>query len=277
MLGFTLTILSSFFGEVSDVIGKQKMRQKEVSVWTTGFLTLIFGIVFFLVTALIRGGFHFSMASLPTLIPRIILEITLSWITITALSRANRSTFGFVRTLTIPLLLLVDIIMGYGVGRYQVVGMLIITIVIALFVGFSGRIDKKGMGLLLLSSTIPVATLSLFKYNINHFNSVETEQIIVSLAILIYFYFMAIYRAKENPILFLAKPIFLLQACVNGLASAVGGFAYLFVPPSVATAILRGGSVLFSTISGSFYFKEKRRLFKFAVALGIVAGLAFLT
>ena len=271
-----MTILSSFFNEVSDVIGKQKMRQGEVSVWTTGFLTLIFGIILFLVAAFIRGSFHFSIQSLPTLIPRIILEIILSWITITTLSRANRSTFGFVRTLTIPLLLLADIIMGYGVGQYQVIGMLIITVAITFFVGFSGRIEKRGIGFLLLSATLPVFTLSLFKYNITHFNSIETEQIIVSLAILIFFYIMAIYKAKENPVLFLAKPIFLLQACVNGLASAVGGFAYLFVPPSVATAILRGGAVLFSTLSGSFYFKEKKRLFKFAVAFGIVIGLVFL-
>ena len=198
MLGFVLTILSSFFNEVSDVIGKQKMRQGEVSVWTTGFLTLIFGIILFLVAAFIRGSFHFSIQSLPTLIPRIILEIILSWITITTLSRANRSTFGFVRTLTIPLLLLADIIMGYGVGQYQVIGMLIITVAITFFVGFSGRIEKRGIGFLLLSATLPVFTLSLFKYNITHFNSIETEQIIVSLAILIFFYIMAIYKAKEK-------------------------------------------------------------------------------
>ena len=275
MIGLLLAVSSSVFGEVSDIIGKSSIQKHRASVYTVGFLTLIFGIIFFSINALLRGVFIFSPESLPTLTLRIILEIILSVITITALGRANRSTFGFVRTLTIPLLFVVDLIMGYSVGGFQMFGMFLISADV-LFVSLSKKVDKRGIGLLFFSATLPVATISLYKYDINNFNSVEAEQIIVSFCLLIFFCGAAILKAKENPFAYLKKPRFILQATMSGLASAVGGFAYAFLAPSVATTALRAGSVLSATLSGDFYFKEKHRLLKIAIATGIIGGLFFL-
>jgi hypothetical protein len=251
------------------------MQKHRASVYTVGFLTIIFGILFYAFTAAARGAFHFSVYSLPTFIPRVIIEVVLSYITITALAKANRSTFGFIRILTIPLLLAADLIMGYSIAGNQIFGMAIMALIIA-FITLSGKFERKGLGLLLLSAALPVITLSIYKYDINHFNSVEAEQIIVLLALLVFFFMMAALKAKENPLAFLLKPVFLLQAIASGFASAVGGFAYMFASPSVITTTLRGGAVLFSTLSGDFYFKEKRPLLKFLVALGIIGGLIFL-
>lgn len=276
MIGFILAIGSSFLSEVSDIIAKKKMEAGQVSVYTTAFLISIFGIFFLTVSALVRGNFHFSFDSLPTLGLRIFLEIILTWITITAIARSNRSTFGFIRTLTIPLLLIADIVIGYTISFSQIIGIVIISGVIALFIFYSGKMEKKGLGLLLLSSILPVATLSLYKYDITNFNSVEAEQIILSLVLLVFFFLMAFFKAKENPLTFLVKPIFFFQSLLMGLASAVGSFAYLFLPPSVIVAALRSSSVLLATISGNLYFKEKKLLVKILVALGIVLGLAFL-
>lgn len=275
MLGFFLAISSSLFGEVSDTIGKRQMQKHRASIYTIGFLTVIFGILFYAFSAWMRGVFHFSIYSLPTFIPRITIEMILSYMTIAAMAKANRSFFGFIRTLTIPLLLSADLFMGYSVTGNQIVGMTIIATIIA-FVSLSGKFEKKGLGLLLLSAILPAFSLSFFKYDIDHFNSIEAEQIAASLILLVFFFLMARIKTKENPLAFLLKPIFLLQAIVSGLASAVGGFAYMFALPSVVTATLRGGAVLFSTLSGDFYFKEKRPLLKFLLALGIIGGLLFL-
>ncbi|HEY9584293.1 MAG TPA: hypothetical protein VJI33_01830 [Candidatus Paceibacterota bacterium] len=276
MFGFLLVIGSSFLSEISDIIGKKKMKSGEVSIYTTGFLTLVFGVLFFLFTAFSGGSFRFSVDSLPTLITRIILEIILSWVTITALARANRSTFGFIRTLTIPLLLIADLIIGYAISPKQIFGIIIITAIIASFIILSGRFEKRGLGLLLLSSTLPVATLSLYKYNISNFNSVEAEQIIVSSALTIFFLLMALFKAKENPFKFLLKPVFFLQAMAVGLASVIGSFAYLFLLPSIVIAVSRSSAVLFATLSGDFYFKENKPWLKLFIAIGIVIGLIFL-
>lgn len=276
MFGFFLIIVSSLLSEVSDVIGKERMKAGQVSLYTTGFLMLFFGFIFLIVYAFWADSFRFSVLSLPTLIPRIILEVILSWITIKALAKANRSTFGFLRTLTIPLLLMADIILGYVVEPKQVVGIIIITIIVALYLALSGRFEKRGAGLLLLSAVLPVATLSLYKYNISHFNSVEAEQILVSSVLIIFFLCMAIFKVKENPFKFIVRPVFFLQAASVGLASVIGSFAYLFLLPSVAVAILRSSSVFFATLSGDLYFKEKSPLLKFLISFGLIIGLVFL-
>ncbi|MBI2474298.1 MAG: hypothetical protein HYV68_01220 [Candidatus Taylorbacteria bacterium] len=275
MFGILLALSSSVFGEVSDIIGKRSIQKRKASVYTVGFLTLIFGILFLAFSAMKRGVFVFSMASLPTLIPRILLEIVLSVITITALGRANRSTFGFVRTLTTPLLLLVDLIMGYALSDRQIIGVVLISVIL-LLVSLSNKISKEGISLLFISAILPVATLSLYKYDINHFNSFEAEQIIVSFCLLIFFYLMAIFKADENPFTFLTKRVFLFQAVMSGLGTAVGSFAYDWLAPSIATAALRSGAVFSATISGDIYFKEKHRLYKFSIAILIVLGLLFL-
>jgi drug/metabolite transporter (DMT)-like permease len=274
MLGFILALGGSFFGEVSDSIGKRQMGERKASVYTIGFLSLIFAIIFLTITALTRGDFHFSLGSLPTFIPRVILEIVLNFISLTALARADRSIYGFVRTLTIPLLLIADFLIGYSVSYYQIIGIAIIVFLVA-FASVSKKIEKKGVWLVLVSAILPVATLSLYKYDISHFNSVEAEQIILMVILLVFFFVMALTKAKENPLVFLTRPIFFLQAAMSGLSS-IGSFAFLFAPPSVVIATLRGSAVLFSTLSGDFYFREKKPLLKLLLALGIIAGLLFL-
>jgi hypothetical protein len=275
MLGFYFALSSSIFGEVSDSIGKREMQKHKAGIYTVAFLSSIFAVLFFVFTAFYRGVFYFSMQSLPTLVPRIILEIILSYITMSALAEANRSSFGFIKTLTIPLLLVVDLMMGYTVDANQIIGMAVIASIVA-FVGFSGEFGKKGLGLLLISAILPVATISIYKYDISRFNSVEAEQIAVSLFLLVFFFVAAMIRDRENPLKFLSKPVFLLQAVASGLSAVVGGFAYKFASPSIITTTLRGGAVLFSTLSGDLYFKEKRPLLKLLVAVCIIIGLLFL-
>lgn len=276
MLGFTLTIGASFLNEVSDIIAKKKMQAHQVGVYTIGFITSVFGVVFFVFSGFTWGSFYFSIDSLPTLILRIVLEIILNLVTITALAKSNRSTFGFVRTLTIPILLIVDIIIGYRVSVNQILGIIIITVIILSYIWFSGKFEKRGLGLLVFSAFLPVATISLYKYDISNFNSVEMEQIIVSLALLIFFLLMALLKSKENPFRFIIKPVFFLQAMAVSLASVLGSFAYLFLLPSTVVAISRSSAIIFATLSGDLYFKEKRLLLKILVAVLIIVGLVLL-
>ena len=275
MIGILLVLVASFFEEISDSIGKHTVSQKKESLYTFGFLALLWGTVFLLISAFIRDAFVFSSASIPTLGIRIILEIIQLHVTLLAITIADRSTFGFLRILTIPLLLGVDILLGYSIGIYGLWGIgLIVLALIVLFINHG--ITKKGAGLVLFAAINAVITISLYKYNITHFNSVEVEQSIVHAVLLVYVFIMAKRVAKENPVQFLRKPLFLGQSVAAGIGTVFISFAYLFGAASVITTVKRAAAILWAMLSGNVYFKEKHFLLKLFSLLLIVIGLIFL-
>ena len=275
MFGILLAGLSSGLSELSDLIGKKEMRARVASHYTIGFLSIFFGTVFLIASGILRDTFVFSFASLPTLVPRIILEIVQAQITIMALKRADRSDFGFVRTLTIPLLLMVDLTLGYAITTGQMFGIAVIVTTVFILFSFE-KYRTKGFWLLLGSAVNAVLTISLYKYDITHFNSVESEQTIVSLIIMLYFFVFAVSRAKENPFSYLLNPLFAIQSISSGLAVVIGAFAILFAPASVITAAFRALAVLFSIISGKYYFHEKKFVLKCILFVLIAVGIVLL-
>ncbi len=279
MLGIILAVLSRIVYEASSSIGKWEISHKKESVYSMGFLNMVWGLV--VITALtllipkdffapgFPGGFVFSSESLPTLLARLPLEIAQGYAAVHALALADRSTYGFLRILTIPALLIVDISLGYSVGATQMAGMaLIIASLILLFV--THGIKRKGAGLVIFTALNAVATLSLFKYNVTHFNSAETEQIISFAVLIPFFYYMAIRTSKENPLQLFFRPIFLAQSSTMGLSNVLSAFAYALGIPSVITAAERALSVLFSILSGRTYFHEKNLWIKLC-SFGIIA------
>ncbi|MBI2048003.1 MAG: hypothetical protein HYT27_02590 [Parcubacteria group bacterium] len=275
MIGILLVLAATFFEEISDSIGKHAVSEKKESLYTFGFLALLWGTVFLLLSAFIRDAFVFSFASIPTLGVRVILEIVQIHVTLLAITIADRSTFGFLRITTIPLLLVVDILLDYSIGIYGLWGIgLIVLALIVLFINHG--ITKKGAGLVLFAAVNAVATISLYKYNITHFNSVEVEQGIVHIALLIYAFTMATLVAKENPIRFLKNPLFLGQSFASGIGTVFISFAYLFGAASVITTVKRAAAILWAMLSGNVYFKEKRFLIKAFSLILIIVGLVFL-
>lgn len=275
MTGFLLVLAAAFFAEIGDSIGKREVNNKRESIYTFGFLIMLWGTVFLFALGFLRDSFVFSAASLPTLSARIILEIVQAYISVLAIAAADRSTFGFLRILTLPLLLGIDVFLGYTISSYDVWGIgIIITALAILFINHGIR--RAGAGLVLISAVNAAITLSLFKYNITHYNSVELEQGIVHAVLLVYFFIMAIVAAKENPLLFLKRPVFLGQSIAAGLGVVLYSFAYLFAPASIITTIKRAATILWAMIFGNVYFKEKKFLVKTATLILIVTGLVFL-
>ena len=275
MLGIALAAFSNFFQEISDSIGKYEVRRRAVSAYSFGFLTMFFGTVIMLGEGLIRSNLIFSLDSLPTFLPRLALEILQAHVTIRAISLADRGDFGFVKTFTIPLLLIVDVALGYMISVPQISGMLLIAgVVLVLLYIEQGRV--RGMPYLLISTVNAAATISLYKYDITHFNSVEAEQGLIGIGLMIYFFAAAMYFARENPFTFLRKGVFLGQSISSGLAHAIGAFAYLYGPASVITTAMRSFAVLFALLSGKIYFREQHFLIKISLFLLIVLGLVLI-
>jgi len=277
MIGVLMTIVAGFFSEIGSSIGKREVNNHKESIYTMGFLNTFWITVILITTAfIIKGSFVFSLASLPTFIIKMILEIFQVHISLLAIVTASRSTFGFLRIWTLPLLLIVDITLGYTVSAWQAAGIFVlIAAFVVLFMNHG--IEKKGSGYVMFTAINAVATISLYKYNITHFNSVVAEQSISYFILLLYSFTFATFIAKENPFTFFKKPRFLLQSLSEGVSSIVLSFAYQFAPASIIAAAGRSAGVFWSVISGNIYFKESHILLKMSVVALIALGIFLLT
>ncbi|MFA5935749.1 MAG: hypothetical protein WC787_02775 [Patescibacteria group bacterium] len=262
MLGIALMAAGTSLEEVSTSIGKAQMKKRIETPYTYGVLTASVAFLMFSVSGLIRfSSQHFDAASLPTLVLRIVLEIVQATVTIHAIKFADRSTYGFLRTLTIPGLLLVDLSLAYRIDAMQFVG--ICFIVLALLLLFLNHgFSKHGTWLVVISALNAVLTTSLYKYNITHFNSPEVEQLIVLPILALFFITMAIFKDKRNPFLLFRHPLCLVQAGFMGAGSILDALSLLFGVPSVLVAVKRTTGVFMSVLLGHAVFAEKHLILK---------------
>jgi multidrug transporter EmrE-like cation transporter len=278
MLAGLLVLVGNFFEELSASASKHAFTGRVFTYVLYGFLVESISVIFFGGTALI-GGFSlaYNTHALPLFTLRVITEFLQCEVVFRALAIADRSTFGFIRVLTIPLLLLVDIMMGYTITNLQFLGIGIILVVLLAYFA-SGKIQGKGMGLALMSALLSVLDLTLYKYDITHYNVAAISQLYVALALFLIYGVRLVSSKEERSLLVQMKahPLLGLVFVSQGFSSLLVSLAYQYAPASLILAFSRGVSVLWSLISGVFYFHEERVLKKtFAFAL-IILGLLVL-
>lgn len=264
--------VSSFFGEASNAMGKSAMKNRIQSIYSYGFLGIFYFTVFMIVAVWMGADFRFSTDSLPYLVPRIILEVVLASLGVRAVKQADMSTFAFLRLISIPLLLVVDIILGYPVSAMQMLG---ITLLFGTLVYLMGHrsLNPGGSKLLIAIALIGPINLSLYKYDISHYNSVAAEQIIVGLCLMVFFTAAAWYSGKEKTWGYLFKKRPEEQSLLSGLGGVAGSYAYTYAPASIVLTFSRATEIFFSIIFGSMVFHEKRIGNKFVGLVVIVVGL----
>jgi len=174
MLGVILVSIDTLLHEVGASIGKYEAKKHKESIFSMGLLSLLWVPVILIATGIARDSFFFDPASLPILLVRIILDIAQLHITMLAIVRADRSTTEFLRIITVPGLLLVDMLIGYQISLSHVAGMTLILLAL-IFLFINHGLKKRGMGLALFTAVNAVATISLFKYSVTNYNSVETD------------------------------------------------------------------------------------------------------
>jgi len=275
MLGVLFVAIGSLFDEISTSLGKHEVQVKKETIYTMGFLSMFWGFVFFVIITAIRNSFVFKTASLSFLIPRLILDIVQNHALMVAAVKADRSTFGFLRVITIPLLLLVDVGLGYSINSAEFLGIIVILCTLVFLFLLHG-VRTKGMGIVLFTGVNSVITLTLYKYNITHYNSVEAENLIGMGVIMVYFYIAARIIGKENPLRLIAKPVLFYQSFTEGFPQVFESFAYSFAPASVIATSVRAFGVAWSVVSGRFYFHEKHMLVKSLLLVFLVFGLILL-
>lgn len=276
MLGLILISAATFFQEVSSSIAKREIKLKEETVYTMGFLSNIWITLAFILIAFARpDSFVLSSESFPILIVRLILELVVMHAFFLGVVKADRSTFGFLRILTLPLLLVADIVLGYQVSTSQMLGIVVIFVAL-IFLFLNHGIKKRGARYVLLTAIGAVATISMYKYNITHYNSVVAEQLLAHLVLLLYFMFLSMHVKHEHPLKKLKKPILFIQSVAASAGSMLGSFAFLYAPASVITSAKRSSAILWSIVSGKKVFHEKHVLLKLVGFVILSVGIVLL-
>jgi drug/metabolite transporter (DMT)-like permease len=276
LFGLIFVFAGNFFLELSSSIGKYEIEKKRESIYAMGFLSLIWGCIFFACLIVLRNEFQFNLASLPTFLLRTALEIFQVYISMKAVAVASRSTYSFIHIGTIPLLLFIDLMLIHvSMSGFQLIGMAAVFLALLLLFAHRG-VDKKGMLFVVLSTVNAAATITLYKYDISHFNSVEAEQFVLLVILLVYLTVSAWVWHRERPWTLLKKPLLFAQSTTYGIGTVLDSFAYTFAPASTITVMKRVGSVFWSIFSGKVIFKEKSlalKLFCFAL---MTAGIILL-
>lgn len=276
MFGVLLQLISSFVEECAETIGKDNVRKHLETALGMGFLNALFTTAIFIVTiTFVRGWDAMTLNAWPTFLIRTALLILQAAATVQAIAITERSTFGFVRAGTMPLLLMIDVAMGVQVTGWQVVGMICIVGTILILMMNHG-LSKKGMGLLLYTMASAAIQLSLYRYNITHGNSVELEQLLSTLAVGAGLYAL-VTREGANPFKLIRRPRPALQSGLNAVANLIGGYAFLYAPASVILSTGRAASVMAAVLAGHLYFKEKKFSQKLIAFVGCAIGIILLT
>ncbi len=275
MIGILLTAIGTFLNEAASSFGKWEILHKRENLYTFGFLNNFWLVVIFATIILVKGNFLFDPASIPLLCLLIVLEFAQAYSTLHAVAEADRSTLGFIMIGTIPLLLAVDTVLGYDINIFNMFGISIIVLGLIILLINHG-INKKGIGYVIFSTLNAVITISIYKYCITNYNSVEAQQIITSTFILLFLGIMSILKYEQNPFMSIFKKEFLIQSVSNGLGSVITSIAYVYAPASVITSGKRAFSILWSIISGNKIFHEKHIIVKIVSFTFIIIGLSLL-
>ncbi|MBI5134466.1 MAG: hypothetical protein HZA81_03735 [Candidatus Taylorbacteria bacterium] len=272
MFGIALTALGSFLDETAASIGKWAVTHKKEPLMVMGFLNVFWVSAIFGAVALFKGEFAFAPAALPLFLTRSVFEIAQFHIGLLATVKSDRSALGFLMILTLPLLLAVDTVLGYEMTTLQLLGVATIVLSLALLLVNHG-ISKKGLGYALFIAINPVITISMFKYSITHYNTVEVEQSLMFGVLAVYGAAMSYVMHRENPFKYLKNPLCLAHSLLRGVSGTMHSFAYVFAPASVITTAKRAASLFAAVVSGNVYFHEKHLVLKLASFSLIVLGL----
>lgn len=269
MFALLLMALSNLMGETSDALGKSAMARRIESIYAYAFLNAFWSCIFLVLSCVFLGrAFKFSTQSLPIFLPRVVLEVCISTLGARAMSIADLSTMAFLRLITIPLLLFLDIILGYKISASEVLGIMLIFGTLIFLLGHRS-LNPRGGRLIVLIGVLAAISITMYKYDISHYNSVAAEQGLIYMILMAYFTAAAWYHGRERTWGYLFRSRTEAQSLASGLSGALNSFAYAYVPASLALTFSRATEILFATLFGNKVFHEKKLGHKIA-ALGIV-------
>lgn len=279
MIGIILGFFGTLLFEINNVLLKD--RTKKYHVITLWVVTTFLSMSIFFLTWLYKYFFsdislYFNPESIWLLALRAFLEILQSLFTIIALKHCDRSTFSILRILTIPLLVLADILLWYNFSIYSYIWIGIILFSFIFFNTNHKTLNWKWWYYALFISINAVFTLSLFKYSITHYwNSLEIDQFIMWFSTLIFFivYNYFFHEKKLWFHLFKKEKIFVFQWILIWIWAVAISYTYQYLNASEATALKRAWEMIWAIWSWFMFFWEKNLKKKIAFWICILIWL----
>lgn len=279
MFAGLLVFIAQMFGEVSTSASKHAFKERLFSYTLYGFLSHLVGMLFFVgIIYFSSEHFVYNTKAFPLFLIRLMAELIQCEIVYRAFVKADRTTFGFARIFTIPLLLVVDLLLGYSISNIQFLG---IGIIAAALLGYFGVEHMKGKGahLAVFSAILSVLTISIFKYDVSNYNTPGVVQLMSSSALALIYGIRVLFSRKDKKLLLsigkhpMLGFVFLLEAIASGILT----YAYTLAPASLVLALSRASAVVWSLVSGVFYFHEKKVLRKVFLSAVLAIGLIVMT
>lgn len=262
MIGIFFGIVGTFFIEIQNTITKyQSTKYHPLTIaWVGSVCVCLFYVWWLIIWSDVYGYSHFipKKESLWLLSLRIILECIQAYITILAIRDTERSTYGFIRILTLPVLLVFDIFIGYSITMIQSICIIFMTWLLTYTLAFDQWKTYRWWWYALFSAINAACTLSLYKYSLSHYgNTVIGDQLIIT-TIVCLFFSIWIYIVRPNKIRWLFyDTYFLWQGIAMAIGSVLMSFGYQYLLAVEVTMLTRVWWVFWSLVFGVIIFHEK--------------------
>lgn len=278
LVGILIMVLAAIALEASNSLGKWEIAHKKETIYSMGFISSFPAMLIFMAIAIFftKDGLTLAPESIPLVATRLLCEIILMEVAIRAIKVSDRTTHSFIRIITIPLLVIVDFIIGYSLTPTQLIGILIVLLTLSVLF-LKQSINKKGWQLSLASAVLAVVTISIFKYNITFHNSVAAESAFMLTGLSLYTLIMSIILKHEHPLNLLSKKPFIWQSLLRLFSYITISYGFLFGPASVLTTSLRSSSIIASIVAGKKIFHETNTHHKYIASIFIILGIIVLT
>lgn len=265
-----LILVWTFFSEIWAV--KMKKLWKQISPFQKWLILSFFQSITSLLLLFFtqNRSFEITILSILFTIFLIVWWYLFKIFAIKAIETADRSTNTIFSILTIPLLLIWDILIWYDISSYQIIGVIFITVII-LTTSINWTMSLKWLKYILITNVIAFFNVTFLKYNITYFTSVETLVFIISWFTFWVFLVDILFREGRESIISCLNKDYMIFWLFAGINWILVNFAYLFGPASVINAIKKVSVMIWGVVFGKLIFKE----INFVKKLWSVSVLAF--
>ena len=253
---FIISLVWTFLSESST--SKLKQVWENLTFYQKWFILNIIKIIFLILVLLSiwKWEFDFNVISITLLILYSLLWILFTYFAINAINKADRSTNSLFSVIILPILLFWDIMIWYDINMYHIIWVIFIVSVLILS-SYKWSISTKWLSYVIWAQIVASMWITIYKFMITNYSSVEAISIIDSFLMLSIFFFIIIYNIWFNWVKDCLKINSLKIWFLSAIWQTLWLFAYLFWPASIVTAIKRMLQMFWWVMFWHFVFKEE--------------------
>lgn len=263
-------ILGAFFVEQSTSM-KKKLKD-ELDHYQLSLLTVMAMALFSVFSVVIAWnmGVTLSVMSVSLFVSQIFLSLFYYPILNKAIHQAERSTFSILGCMTLPILLVSDIMLGYGVNAYKILGIIVISVVVV-YILATKTLSLRWCKDIVLANWIYMLMMIAFKYSTYHFASTEMVNLLITLPTALLFIPIVLKKRWKNWLKQTFSPKYFWIAGLYGVGWVLIAESYKTLIASSVMLFKQFFAMIFGLITGKLLFHEWRLYKKiiFVVSLGV--------